>query len=42
MRRGQRPTAEQVVLTLRQVEVQTSRGKSIAVVRKDLGISDQS
>jgi transposase InsO family protein len=31
MKRGQRPSAEQVVLLLRQIEVQTSQGKSIAV-----------
>ena len=31
MRKGQRPSAEQVVLTLRQIEVQTVQGKSIPV-----------
>ncbi len=35
MRRGQRPSAEQVVLMLRQIEVQTAQGKSIAVACKE-------
>jgi putative transposase len=42
MRRGQRPSAEQVVLTLRQIEVQTAQGKSIAVACKEADISEQS
>ncbi|GEP07682.1 hypothetical protein MOX02_57200 [Methylobacterium oxalidis] len=42
MRRGQRPSAEQVVLTLRQIEVQTAQGKSIAVACKEAGICEQS
>jgi hypothetical protein len=33
MKRGQRPSAEQVVLTLRQIEVQTAQGKSIAIAQ---------
>ncbi len=41
MRRGQRPSAEQVVLRLRQIEVQTAQGKSIAVACKEAGISEQ-
>ncbi|MER2265746.1 hypothetical protein [Methylobacterium oxalidis] len=41
MRRGQRPSAEQVVLTLRQIEVQTAQGKSIAVACKEAGICEQ-
>ncbi|EIZ81460.1 hypothetical protein WYO_5907, partial [Methylobacterium sp. GXF4] len=31
MKRGHRPSVEQVVLKLRQIEVQTAQGKSIAV-----------
>ncbi|GEP08051.1 hypothetical protein MOX02_60890 [Methylobacterium oxalidis] len=42
MRRGQRPSAEPVVLTLRQIEVQTAQGKSIAVACKEAGICEQS
>ena len=42
MRRGQEPSAEQVVLTLRQIEVQTAQGKSIAVACKEAGICEQS
>ena len=42
MRRGQRPSAEQVVLTLRQIEVQTAQGKSIAVACNEAGICEQS
>ena len=33
MKRGQRPNAEQVVLTLRQTAVQSTQGKSIAVAQ---------
>jgi putative transposase len=42
MKRGQRPSAEQVVLTLRQIEVQTAQGKSIAVACKEANVSEQS
>jgi hypothetical protein len=42
MRRGQKTSAEQVVLTLRQIEVQTAQGKSIAVACKEADVSDQS
>ncbi|CAO4136358.1 hypothetical protein OFEAOIEE_LOCUS4112 [Methylorubrum extorquens] len=42
MKRGQRPSAEQVVLMLRQIEVQTVQGKSIAVACKDADVSEQS
>ena len=42
MKRGQRPSAEQVVLTLRQIEVQTAQGKSIAVACKQADVSEQS
>jgi hypothetical protein len=33
MKRGQRPSADQVVLMLRQIEVETAQGKSIAVAQ---------
>ena len=42
MRRGQKTSAEQVVLTLRQIEVQTAQGKSIAVACKEADVSEQS
>ena len=42
MKRGQRPSAEQVVVTLRQIEVQTAQGKSIAVACKEADVSEQS
>ena len=35
MRRGQKTSAEQVVLTLRQIEVQTAQGKSLALACKE-------
>ncbi|CAO4193877.1 hypothetical protein LFADAHJC_LOCUS2226 [Methylorubrum extorquens] len=41
MKRGQRPSAEQVVLMLRQIEVQTAQGKSIAVACKEADVSEQ-
>ena len=41
MKRGQRPSAEQVVLMLRQIEVQTAQGKSIAVACKEAEVSEQ-
>ena len=41
MKRGQRPSAEQVVLTLRQIEVQTAQGKSLALACKEAEISEQ-
>ncbi len=37
-----RPTPEQIVLLLRQIEVATSQGKSIAIACREAGISDQS
>ena len=40
MKRGQKPSAEQVVLTLRQIEVQTAQGKSIAVACKEADVSE--
>ncbi|EIZ86589.1 transposase of ISMdi3, IS3 family (ORF 1) [Methylobacterium sp. GXF4] len=42
MRRGQKTGAEQVVLKLRQIEVQTAQGKSIAVACKESDVSEQS
>ena len=42
MKRGQRPSAEQVVLMLRQIEVQTAQGKSIAFACKEADVSEQS
>ena len=42
MKRGQRPSAEQVVLTLRQFEVQTAQGQSVAVACKEADVSEQS
>ncbi len=42
MKRGQRPNAEQLVLMLRQIEVQTAQGKSIAVACKEADVSEQS
>jgi len=42
MKRGQRPSAEQVVLMLRQIEVETAQGKSIAVACKEADVSEQS
>jgi putative transposase len=42
MKRGQRPSAEQIVLMLRQIEVQTAQGKSIAVACKAVDVSEQS
>ncbi len=42
MRRGQKTSAEQVVLNLRQIEVQTAQGKSLALACKEAEISEQS
>ncbi len=42
MKRGRKPSAEQVVLMLRQIEVQTAQGKSIAVACKEADVSEQS
>jgi putative transposase len=42
MRRGQKTGAEQVVLKLRQIEVQTAQGKSLALSCKEAEISEQS
>jgi putative transposase len=37
-----RPTPEQIVTLLRQIEVATSQGKSVSIVCREAGISDQS
>ena len=42
MRRGQKTSAEQVVLKMRQIEVQTARGKSLALACKEAEIFEQS
>ena len=42
MKRGQKTSAEQVVLKLRQIEVQTAQGKSLALACKEAEISEQS
>ncbi|AMB44417.1 transposase [Methylobacterium sp. AMS5] len=42
MRRGQKTSAEPVVLKLRQIEVQTAQGKSLSLACKEAEISEQS
>ena len=42
MKRGQKTGAEQVVLKLRQIEVQTAQGKTLALACKEAEISEQS
>ena len=42
MKRGQKTGAEQGVLKLRQIEVQTAQGKSLAFVCREAEISEQS
>ncbi|CAO4147023.1 hypothetical protein LPLAFNJD_LOCUS2344 [Methylorubrum aminovorans] len=42
MRLGQKTSSEQVVLKLRQIEVQTAQGKSLALACKEAEISEQS
>jgi hypothetical protein len=42
MKRGRRPSADQVVLMLRKIEVQTAQGKRIAVACKEADVSEQS
>ncbi|GEM_PF-5925057 len=41
MRRGQKTSAEQVVLKLRQIEIRTAQGKRLALACKDAEISEQ-
>ncbi len=42
MKRGQKTGAEQVVLKLRVIEVQTAQGKSLAIACREAEISEQS
>jgi putative transposase len=42
MKRGQKTGAEQVVLKLRQIEVQIAQGKGFALACREAEISDQS
>jgi putative transposase len=42
MERGQKASAEQVVLKLRPIEVQTAQGKSLALAYKEAEIFEQS
>ncbi len=42
MRREQKTSAELVVLKLRQIDVQTAQGKSLALACKEAEISEQS
>ena len=42
MKRGQKTGAEQVVLKLRQIEVQTAQGKSLAIACREAELSEQS
>ena len=42
MKRGQKTGAEQVVLKLRQIEVQTAQFKSLAIACREAEISEQS
>ncbi len=42
MARGRKVRPEQVVVTLRQIEVQTGQGKSLAGACKEAGLSEQS
>ncbi len=42
MARGKRFNPEQIVMMLRQIEVQLAQGKSLALACKEAGISEQS
>jgi putative transposase len=42
MRRGQKTSAEQVLLKFQQIEVQTAQGKSLSLACKEAEISEQS
>lgn len=42
MPRGRRVSPEQVVVTLRQIEVQLAQGKSLVLACKEAGVSEQS
>ncbi len=41
MARGKRFSPEQIVVTLRQIEVQLAQGKSLPLACKNAGISEQ-
>ncbi|MDQ0546712.1 hypothetical protein QO001_005664 [Methylobacterium brachiatum] len=42
MRRGQKTSAEQIVLKLRHIEVQTDQGKNLALACREVKISERS
>ena len=42
MPRGRKASPEQIVVTLRQIEVQLAQGKSLAQACKEAGIAEQS
>ncbi len=42
MARGKRFSAEQIVATLRQIEIHMAQGRSLALACKEAGISEQS
>jgi hypothetical protein len=42
MKPGRRPSAQHVVLMLREIEVPTAQGKSIAVACTEANVSEQS
>ena len=42
MPRGRKVSPEQVVVVLRQIEVQTAQGKSLGMACREAGISEQS
>ncbi len=41
MPRGRKASPEQIVVTLRQIEVQLAQGKSLAQASKEAGIAEQ-
>ena len=41
MPRGRKVSPEQIVVTLRQIEVQVAQGKSLAQACKEAGLSEQ-
>ena len=41
MPRGRKVSPEQIIATLRQIEVQLAQGMSLALARKEAGISEQ-
>ena len=42
MPRGRKVSPEQIIATLRQIEVQLAQGKSLALACKEAGLSEQS